>query len=90
MSVAVVVPLRAFDLGLEAGRELAATNLHRHLADAMLDRPLGETRRALGIDTRRLRQFYARERRLLPGTAASRRLPTDDGPGDRRPLRSAA
>lgn len=82
--------LAAYDLGLEAGRELAAPNLHRRLRDDMLDRPLGETRRMLGIDTWRLRDFYARERRLLPDTAASRRLPTDDGPGDRRPLRSAA
>ena len=73
--------LGAFDLGLEAGRELAATNLHRRIDDSMLDQPLGATRRALGIDTRRLRSVYARERRRLPTTAASRRLPTDDGPG---------
>lgn len=67
--------LAAFDLGLEAGRDLAARNLHRRLDDVMLDRPLGATRRALGIDTARLREFYARERRALPDTAASRRLP---------------
>jgi hypothetical protein len=77
--------LAAFDLGVAAGRELAARNLHRLLDDSMLDRPLGAIRRSLGIDTRRLRDFYARERRLLPTTAASRRLPTGDGPGDRRP-----
>jgi hypothetical protein len=67
--------LAAFDLGLEAGRDLAAKNLHRRLDDVMLDWPLGETRRSLGIDTERLRDFYARERRALPDTAASRRLP---------------
>ena len=82
--------LAAYDLGLEAGRELAAPNLHRRLRDDMLDRPLGETRRTLGIDTRRLRDYFARERRRLPDTAASRRLPIDNGPGDRRPLRTAA
>ena len=75
--------LAAFDLGLAAGRELAAKNLHRRLDDVMLDRPLGETRRALGIDTGRLREVYAREQRALPDTAASRRLPA-------APLRTAA
>lgn len=77
--------LAAFDLGVEAGRELAAQNLHRRLDDSMLDRPLGAIRRSLGIDTQRLRDFYARERRLLPNTAASRRLPSGEGPRDRRP-----
>ena len=77
--------LAAFDLGVEAGRELAAQNLHRLLDDSMLDRPLGAIRRSLGIDTQRLRDFYARERRLLPNTAASRRLPSGEGPRDRRP-----
>jgi hypothetical protein len=51
-------------------------NLHLVLRDEMLDKPLGETRRELQIDTRRLRQFYAREREALPGTLASLRLPT--------------
>jgi len=82
--------LAAYDLGLEAGRECGATNLHLLLREEMLDRPLGETRQALGIDTRRLREFYARERAALPGTAASLRLPADDSPVDRRPGRVAA
>ena len=82
--------LAAYDLGLEAGRELGVKDLHRLLREEMLDRPLGETRRRLGIDTQRLRDFYARERAALPNTAASLRLPTDDGPSDRRPRRVAA
>ena len=43
----------------------------------MLDRPLGDTRRDLRIDTQRLRAYYAREREALPGTLASLRLPVD-------------
>jgi hypothetical protein len=67
--------LAAYDLGLEAGAGMGVRNLHRAIRDEMLDRPLGETRRALGIDTSRLREFYARERAALPGTLASQRLP---------------
>jgi hypothetical protein len=69
--------LAAYDLGLEAGREMGVRNVHLALRDDMLDRPLGETRRALAIDTRRLRQFFARERAALPGTASSLRLPAE-------------
>jgi hypothetical protein len=72
--------LAAYDLGLEAGEEFGVRNLHRVLRDDMLDRPLGETRRELQIDTRRLRRFYAREREVLPGTLASLRLPVDRRP----------
>jgi hypothetical protein len=67
--------LAAYDLGLEAGAGMGVRNLHRAIRDELLDRPLGETRRALGIDTSRLREFYARERAALPGTLASQRLP---------------
>jgi hypothetical protein len=67
--------LAAYDLGLEAGREMGAKDIHRLLGDEMLDRPLGDVRRMLGIDTGRLRQFFAREREALPGSAASQRLP---------------
>ena len=72
------VPVRilaAFDLGLEAGREFGRRNVHLLLTKEMLDRPLGELRAELGIDTRRLRHYYARERALLPDTPVSRRLP---------------
>jgi hypothetical protein len=67
--------LAAYDLGLEAGREFGVRDLHLQLGDEMLDRPLGEIRRGLEIDTDRLRQFYARERAAVPGTLASLRLP---------------
>jgi hypothetical protein len=69
--------LAAFDLGVEAGRECGGRNLHLIHREEMLDRPLGEVRRDLQIDTRRLRHFYARERAALPGTLASLRLPTE-------------
>ena len=69
--------LAAYDLGLEAGQELDVKDLHCVLRDDMLDRPLGAVRRELGIDSHRLREFYARERAALPGTLASSRLPLD-------------
>jgi hypothetical protein len=71
--------LAAYDLGLEAGRAFGVRNLHRVLRDDMLDKPLGDTRRELQIDTRRLREFYGRERAALPGTLASLRLPVESG-----------
>lgn len=74
--------LAAYDLGLEAGRRMGVRNLHLALREDLLDRPLGETRRLLGIDPARLREVYARERAMLPDTAASRRLPGTE-PGDR-------
>ena len=87
--------LAAYDLGLAAGREMGVPNLHLLLREDMLDQPLGEIRHRLGIDTRRLRGFYAREQETLPGTAASLRLQAIaprpvDGPVDRRPPHATA
>jgi hypothetical protein len=79
--------LAAYDLGLEAGRRSAAANLHLALGPQWLDRPLGEARRALGIDTAALRESYARERVMLPETTASRRLPR---PWEVRPFQPPA
>jgi hypothetical protein len=73
--------LAAYDLGLEAGRAMGVKDIHLAIRDSMLDRPLGEVRRELGIDVPLLREFYAREREALPETAASRRL---SGPGEPR------
>lgn len=67
--------LAAYELGLEAGRGMGVRNIHRAVDDSMLDRPLGDVRRTLGIDPAVLRRFYARERAILRGTAASERLP---------------
>jgi hypothetical protein len=75
--------LVAYDLGLEAGRTTGVRDIHRAVGPALLDRPLGELRRALGLDTRRLRDFYARERAALPDTPASRRLPVNEPPDGR-------
>ena len=77
--------LAAYDLGLEAGAEFGVKDLHRAVRKDMLDRPLGETRRELQIDTRRLRRFYARERQALPGTLASLRLPVEADLSEGRP-----
>jgi hypothetical protein len=75
--------LAAYDLGVESGREIGVRNLHHAVGDDFLDRPLGDVRRALGIDPARLRAVYTRERAVLPGTAASERLPC--GPPTNRP-----
>jgi hypothetical protein len=76
--------LAAYDLGLEAGRTLGVRDIHRAVGPALLDRPLGDARRQLGIDTRRLREFYARERAALPDTPASQRLPVAPPPDGHR------
>ncbi len=67
----------AYDLGVEAGTELGVRDIHRVPLEEHLDRPLGETRRLLHIDTHRLHSFYAREKAQLPDTLASIRLPID-------------
>lgn len=84
--------LAAYDLGLEAGRRSSLTNVHLAVGEQWLDRPLGETRRALGIDTGFLRGCYARERETLPDTRASQRLPRpwNGRPWDDRPLQPPA
>jgi hypothetical protein len=61
---------------------MGAKNVHLAVGDDRLDRPLGDIRRELGIDPERLREFFARERAALPGTAASQRLPVET-PRDR-------
>jgi hypothetical protein len=76
--------LAAYDLGLEAGRTLGVHDIHRAVGPALLDRSLGDARRQLGIDTRRLREFYARERAALPDTPASQRLPVTPPPDGHR------
>ena len=74
--------LAAYDLGVEAGRAMGVQNVHLAVGDDRLDRPLGDIRRELGIDPERLKDFFARERAALPGTAASARLPVEP-PRDR-------
>lgn len=63
-----------------------AVNLRNHdMIHVLLGRGLLGQDEAFVIDARRLRGFYARERMVLPGTAASLRLPVDEiEPVDRR------
>ncbi len=66
--------LIAYDLGFEEGKASsvkAIYNIHFTPLEPLL---LGEVRRQLGIDTGRLRQAFAKEKILLPQTAASQRL----------------
>ena len=76
--------LAAYDLGLEAGRTMGVRDIHRTVHARLLDRPLGALRHELGIDRRRLTDFYARERAALPDTPASLRLPVHEPPDGRR------
>ena len=67
--------LVAYDLGFECARNAAAPNLASVDFDALWLRKLGTLRRELGIDTAALCAAYRTERRRLPGTRVSRRLP---------------
>lgn len=64
-----------FDLGFALGRQTAGRRLHLFPFEDHRDMPVGALRRRLGIDPEMLRRAYREERRLLPGTPASERLP---------------
>ncbi|WTX00780.1 hypothetical protein OG216_45895 (plasmid) [Streptomycetaceae bacterium NBC_01309] len=64
-----------FELAVRFGRTSGMHPLHSVNWHAMLDVPLGEIRRSLGIQRRELLTAFAQERMLLPHTPASQRLP---------------
>ncbi|MEV0134043.1 hypothetical protein AB0H83_36965 [Dactylosporangium sp. NPDC050688] len=68
--------LLVFDLGVAFAKLHRLPPLQSLPWHELLDRPLGEIRAAAGISRAGLLDAYARERRLLPGTEAARRLPT--------------
>jgi hypothetical protein len=68
--------LPAYDLGVAAGKSQGLRRIYRQPLRDFLKRPLGEVRRELRVDTQVVRDFYRREKRLLPGTLASVRLPS--------------
>jgi len=66
---------RVFELGIEAGKLSACSEIYDVDFRRLLSEPLGKIRRMLGIDTEFLRFLYEKEVRLLPNTTVSRRLP---------------
>jgi len=67
--------LRAYDLGVRAGKEMGVRKINRVDTSKFLDMRLCDIRRELGIDSKRLKEFYAEESDLIPGTTVSERLP---------------
>ena len=63
-----------FDFAFTAAERSSVFALHRVDFRRLLDRPLAEVRRFLGIDEHFLRQVYAEERRRWPSGQASARL----------------
>jgi len=67
--------LLAFDLGVEAGREIGLRDLAKQEGYLSTHASLQQWRDQLGISTESLRGFYARERAMIPKTLESARLP---------------
>jgi hypothetical protein len=65
-----------FEMGVDFAERHQLTPLHTVAWRDLLHRPLGQVRAAAGIARRALLDAFDRERRLLPHTAAARRLPT--------------
>lgn len=67
--------LTVFRLGVEFGRHSGMESLHSVRWRDLADRPLGEIRRHLGIDSRRLGALFECERVIYPHHPATQRLP---------------
>jgi hypothetical protein len=67
--------LVAYDLGFSLARRSPAHDIFSYPFDTVGHRRLGALRRELGIDSDDLRTAYREERRRLPNSPASRRLP---------------
>lgn len=64
-----------FDVAVEFARHSGIRPLHRAPWRSLLDRPLGDIRSRLGVDTRQLTAVYESERTLWPRSPAAQRLP---------------
>jgi hypothetical protein len=60
---------------VRAGKEMGVRKINRIDTRKYLDMRLCDVRRELGIDSKRLRELYAEESNLIPGTMVSERLP---------------
>ena len=64
-----------FDLAVESAVHMNPAPLERVDFAALMERPLGEIRASLRIDSTQLTEAFERERRLCPESPASLRLP---------------
>jgi len=67
--------LTVFRLGAEFGRHSGMNSLHSVPWRSLVDRPLGEIRRQLGVDSHRLAALFECERVIWPDHPAAQRLP---------------
>ena len=67
--------VKAFDLGVRAGRISKVNNIAELAIENDVDSTLGELRAKVGIDSQMLREFYRLEQQIIPGTPSSVRLP---------------
>jgi hypothetical protein len=67
--------LVAYEIGIRLGRQAGRRDIHLFPFETHATTPLGLLRRQLAIEKDELRNAYAEERRRLPDTPASQRLP---------------
>jgi hypothetical protein len=67
--------LKAYRLGVQAGRELALVDFSSFDFEAHADRPLAEVRASTLRSVAGLQDFYQREKQMIPDTLESARLP---------------
>jgi hypothetical protein len=72
------VELQVFDMGLEAGKECGTSSLADYPIENHKNETLGALRKKLGIDTKSLKEYFRKEKELLPYTVASARLPVSE------------
>jgi len=69
----------AYDLGVGRGLESEVNNIQDIplFTDQYLDRNISDVRKMIGVNVPELRAYYRKEKRLVPGTKESLRLPVD-------------
>ncbi len=67
--------LIAFDLAFALGNKSDFRHIYKFDYDRAMDLDIGDIRKELGIDAKKLKAAFREERLLLPGNKASERLP---------------
>ncbi len=67
--------LIAFDLAFALGNKSDFRHIYKFDYDRAMDLHIGDIRKELGIDAKKLKAAFREERLLLPGNKASERLP---------------
>lgn len=66
--------LKVFELGVEAGKQSDASEIYNQPLEERLDETIGALRHELGIRKSFLRDYFAKERALMPESVESQRL----------------